>query len=63
MDAGVYVVVDGVLVPAATVPGAKGTKGDQGPEGPIGPAGLGVHVGPFPPADPASKPIWVKTTN
>lgn len=61
---GIYIMVDGVIVPAATVPGAKGTTGDPGPQGPPGeqgPAGVGVYIGPDEPADPVSNPIWVKT--
>ena len=39
MAQGVYIRRDGVLVPAATVPGNRGPKGDKGDPGPEGPAG------------------------
>jgi hypothetical protein len=60
-DAGVYIMIDGVLTRAATAPGAKGIKGDPGPPGPQGEPGTGVYVGPYEP-DHDLYPIWVKTS-
>ena len=64
-DRGLYILLDGVLYPAATIRGSKGDKGNQGDvgdEGPVGPQGTGIWIGPTEP-DPADHPVWIKTTS
>lgn len=62
MAAGVWIKINGELVPAATVPGKPGPVGPEGPQGIQGDPGPGIYVGPSTPPNPNDYPIWVKTS-